>query len=87
MTDGTWSYSYDTEGNLVGKTHLVTSESWSYSYDHRNQMTLAEKRDATGAVVLYAVYQYDVFGNRIEKAVDEDGDGPNTAVGTRYVLD
>jgi hypothetical protein len=50
-------------------------------------MTLAEKRDASGAVVLLAVYQYDVFGNRIEKAVDFDGDGPNAAVVTRYVLD
>jgi RHS repeat-associated protein len=50
-------------------------------------MTLAEKRDASGAVVLYAVYRYDVFGNRIEKAVDWDGDGPNAAVVTRYVLD
>jgi hypothetical protein len=28
-----------------------------------------------------------VFGNRIEKAVDPDGDGPNAAVVTRYVLD
>jgi RHS repeat-associated protein len=87
LADGTWSYSYDAEGNLVGKTHLVTGDSWTYSYDHRNQMTLAEKRDATGAVVLYAVYKYDVFGNRIEKAVDPDGDGPNAAVVTRYVLD
>ncbi|MCS7044857.1 MAG: hypothetical protein NZO58_00725 [Gemmataceae bacterium] len=87
LADGTWSYSYDAEGNLVGKTHLVSGDSWTYSYDHRNQMTLAEKRDATGAVVLYAVYKYDVFGNRIEKAVDWDGDGPNVPVVTRYVLD
>jgi len=29
----------------------------------------------------------DVFGNRIEKAVDWDGDGPNAAVVRRYVLD
>jgi len=87
LADGTWSYSYDAEGNLVGKTHLVTGDSWTYSYDHRNQMTLAEKRDASGAVVLLAVYKYDVFGNRIEKAVDWDGDGPNAVAVTRYVLD
>jgi RHS repeat-associated protein len=87
LADGTWSYSYDAEGNLVGKTHLMTGDRWTYRYDHRNQMTLAEKRDASGAVVLYAVYKYDVFGNRIEKAVDWDGDGPNAAVVTRYVLD
>jgi RHS repeat-associated protein len=87
LSDGTWSYSYDAEGNLVGKTHLLTGDRWTYRYDHRNQMTLAEKRDTTGAVVLLAVYQYDVFGNRIEKSVDFDGDGPNAAVVTRYVLD
>jgi YD repeat-containing protein len=87
LADGTWSYRYDAEGNLVGKTHLLTGDRWTYRYDHRNQMTLAEKRDASGAVVLYAVYRYDVFGNRIEKAVDWDGDGPNAAVVTRYVLD
>ena len=28
-----------------------------------------------------------MFGNRIEKAVDPDGDGPNAAVVTRYMLD
>jgi RHS repeat-associated protein len=87
LADGTWSYRYDAEGNLVGKTHLLTGDRWTYRYDHRNQMTLAEKRDASGAVVLYAVYRYDVFGNRIEKAVDFDGDGPAAAVVTRYVLD
>ena len=28
-----------------------------------------------------------MFGNRIEKALDSDGDGPNAAVVTRYMLD
>ncbi|GIW85590.1 MAG: hypothetical protein KatS3mg107_1250 [Gemmataceae bacterium] len=86
VADGTGSYSYDAEGNLVGKTHLVTGDSWIHIRppqpdDH------GEKRNTSGTVVLYAVYKYDVFGIRIEKTVGWDGDGPNAVVVTRYVLD
>lgn len=52
LINGIWSYSYDAEGNLVGKTHLVTGDRWSYRYDHRNQMTWPRAgRDRGGGAV------------------------------------
>ncbi|MCS7159075.1 MAG: hypothetical protein RMI91_15410 [Gemmatales bacterium] len=70
LSDGTWDYRYDAEGNLVAKTRLVTGESWTYTYYHSNQLIRAEERDSSWATVLVAEYRYDVFGNRDEKSVD-----------------
>src|SRR5437762_13700280 len=47
MSDGTWNYSYDAEGNLSGKSPVAGSsntKSWTYLYDHRNQMRSEERR-------------------------------------------
>ena len=59
-SDGTWTYSYDLDGNQVGKSKA--GESWSYAYDHRGQMTQAASD--TGVSV---TYKFDAFGNRIER--------------------
>src|SRR5262249_4418240 len=37
-SDGTWTYTYDDEGNLVKKSKGASAETWTYGYDHNNQM-------------------------------------------------
>ena len=59
-SDGTWTYSYDLDGNQVGKSK--TGESWSYAYDHRGQMT-----QATSDTGVSVTYKFDAFGNRIQR--------------------
>jgi RHS repeat-associated protein len=85
LSDGVWTYTYDAEGNLIQKSRGAKAETWTYGYDHRNQMLWAEQRDKPGGnVLLRADYTYDVFGNRITKAVDDDGEGPDGTTTTRF---
>jgi RHS repeat-associated protein len=86
-TDGTWDYSYDDEGNLIQKSETVNNETWTYGYDQANRLLWAEKRDLMGILQMRADYKYDVFGNRIQKAVDADGDGPQTTVIIKFAYE
>src|SRR3977135_3916086 len=86
--DGTWTYTFDDEGNLTKKSKGASAETWTYGYDQRNQLTWAEDRStAGGTLVLRVVFTYDVFGNRLEEDVDPQGQGPYQAATTRFVYD
>lgn len=39
QSGGDWTYSYDDERNMVGKSKASSNESWTYVYDHRNRLT------------------------------------------------
>src|SRR5262249_50200665 len=85
--DGTWTYSYDTEGNLTKKTKGASAETWTYGYDNKNELIWAEDRATDGGTLLSRVdYQYDAYGNRLQKAVDSNGDGVVDTT-QRYALD
>jgi RHS repeat-associated protein len=69
-SDGTWNYSYDAEGNQIQKIIPSTGEQWNYYYDNLNRLVKAEhKPSSSGSVDQRITFKYDVFGNRIEKAV------------------
>ena len=79
-SDGTWNYAYDDEGNLATKTNIVSGQLWTSFYDHNNHLTKVERKpSAPSAVDLRVEFKYDVLGNRIQKSVDADGDGPGAA--------
>ncbi len=84
-----WSYKYDGEGNRTTKSLGLTTYTYLYGYDHNNQMVWAERRtaEAGGTLLMRADYKYDVFGRRIEAAVDPDGDGPSGTSVTRFAWD
>jgi RHS repeat-associated protein len=74
--DGTWAYSYDNEGNLTKKTKGASAETWTYGYDNKNELVWAEDRATDGGTLLSRVdYKYDPCCNRLQKAVDSNGDG------------
>jgi RHS repeat-associated protein len=77
-TDGTYSYTYDKEGNLITKTNISTSEQWTFGYDNLNHMISAIDKNSSGTTLTYATYLYDVFGNRIEKDVWQTGGSTTT---------
>ena len=83
LSDGTWNYTYDKEGNLAGKTNIATGETWTYGYDNLNEMTSAVHRNASGALLLQVRYGYDVFGHRVEEDV-YDPTGVQSSV-TKFV--
>jgi RHS repeat-associated protein len=84
ISDGTWNYSYDAVGNQAKKVNIATGETWTYGYDFNNRLTSAVDRQSDGGVLLHRVaFQYDVFGNRVEKDVTA-GDGTSR---TRFAYD
>ena len=75
-SDGTWNYTYDDEGNMTKKVKISNGLTWTYGYDHRNQLTWVEKRATDGGALQKKVeFQYDAFGNRLEKTGREKGSG------------
>jgi RHS repeat-associated protein len=71
--DGTWTYTYDDEGELTKKSKGASLETWTYGYDQRGQMVWAEQRATDGGTLQARVeYSYDAFGNRL-KRVQKNG--------------
>ncbi len=70
LSDGTFSYEYDDEGNLILKTEIATGETTEYTYDHRNRMTSVVEKTADGTVVQEVAFTYDAMGRRIAKTVN-----------------
>ena len=87
LSDGTYEYEYDAEGNRVKRTEIATGEVTEYEWDYRNRLVGVETEDSEGNVVSNSDYTYDVFDRRIAKSVDADGDGVGEAVVERYVHD
>jgi RHS repeat-associated protein len=86
LNDGTYTYTYDNEGNRIGRSR--SGEIVTYLWDHRNRLTRVEFRTtAGGAITKSASYTYDPLDRRIVKTIDPDGAGPNPATIERYVYD
>ncbi len=63
--DGTWTYTYDDEGNLVSRYtgHGLTQ---TFTYDHRNRLTDIEL--VNGSTTYYILhYDYDTFNRRVAR--------------------
>ena len=86
LSDGTYNYEYDAEGNRTKRTEIVTGDDVEYAWNHANLLTRVTFRDSSGAVTKQVNYTYDAQGRRISKAVDPDGDGVDN-VSTHYVYD
>jgi RHS repeat-associated protein len=79
LSDGTYTYTYDAEGNRLTKTRLSDGEVTSYTYDHHNRLTGVEVRTAGGILLKEERYTYDALGRRIGVLTDPDGAGPQAA--------
>ena len=85
QTDGTWTFTYDNDGNVTKKSKGASAETWTYGYDNEDHMLWAEDRATDGGTLVTRVdYTYDVFGNRLSETITPSV-GP--AVATHYVLD
>jgi hypothetical protein len=87
-SDGTWNYTYFTNGNLQKKVRISDGLTWSYVYDHWNRLIGFQRRTTDGGTLeLDGGYAYDALGNRVEKLVDSDGAGPGSMVVSKYAYD
>jgi RHS repeat-associated protein len=82
--DGTWTYTYDDEGNVTQKSKGSGLETVYYSYDNLNRLTnIRDTSDGTTNVFLLT-YTYDVENNRVQEDRWKTGEGSST---TRFVYD
>lgn len=74
LADGTYTYEYDGEGNLVKKSEITTGRIAILEYDQRNHMTRATewtKDISQGGTILHEDgYRYDVSNRRIQVISD-----------------
>lgn len=71
LSDGTFNYEYDLEGNRTLQTELATGETREFEYDHRNRLTAVIDRAVGGIEQQRVEFTYDAFGRRISKHVTD----------------
>ncbi|NLD50014.1 MAG: RHS repeat protein, partial [Clostridiaceae bacterium] len=67
LSEGERTYLYDNNGNLISKKD--DDETTVYEYDYENRLVLSKTTTLKG--IQRVEYTYDVFGNRVQKVVDE----------------
>ena len=85
LSDGTYRYQYDAEGNRTlrfidanqnGQLDAGDTDITQYTWDHRNRLTKVQHRSSYGAAVDWVVrYWYDYQNRLVRKLGDLDGDG------------
>jgi RHS repeat-associated protein len=74
LSDGTYEYRYDDEGNLSRKKELSTGAITNYSWDYRNRLTSVTSGSQT------VEYGYDAEDKRVSKKI-------NGVVTEKYIYD
>ncbi|MCB9940713.1 MAG: hypothetical protein H6823_20945 [Planctomycetaceae bacterium] len=70
-TDGTSTYEYDAEGNLVKQTTIASGAVREFLWDHRNRLIrVTDRPDATAASSQVVEYTYDAMNRRVGKTID-----------------
>jgi YD repeat-containing protein len=70
LSDGTYNYQYDAEGNRVKRTKIVGGAVDEYAWDYRNRLVSVVSKNAGGGVIKTVGYEYDVDDQRVRKTVD-----------------
>jgi RHS repeat-associated protein len=84
-SDGTYTYRYDNEGNLISQigAGLIREFTW----DYRNRLTKVVDKNSSNITTKSVEYTYDALNQRIAKSVDPDGAGGQVPTVTRFVYD
>jgi RHS repeat-associated protein len=70
-SDGTFTYTYDNEGNLTQRTEIATKNVRIFEWDDRNRLTAVIDKDATGNVTQQVLFTYDALNGRIAQEVKQ----------------
>src|SRR5579875_77064 len=65
LSDGTYKYTYDKDGNMTSQTNIATGYVTYYSWDYRNRLIEVKQEDNHGNVLNDETFTYDVNNNRI----------------------
>ena len=69
MSDGTYQYEYDAEGNRKSRKKIVDGVVDSYVWDYRNRLIRVLTKDAGGVTINSVGYEYDADDERVKKSV------------------
>ncbi|WP_165229541.1 peroxidase family protein [Aquisphaera insulae] len=78
LSDGTYDYVYDDEGNMVRRTEMATGDYREFTWDFRNRLVMVTDFSTGGIITQQVRFEYDAFDRRIVKSVDLDGAGVET---------
>lgn len=87
LSDDTYNYDYDNEGNLIRQTEIATGAVREYQWDYRNRLVAVVDKDSAGNETQRVDYTYDALNRRITKAVDGNPQDAVAAVVTNFVYD
>ena len=87
LSDGTFDYEYDDEGNMIRRTEIASGEFREFKFDHRNRLIRVTDFSSGGVITQEVDYVYDALDRRIARTVDADGSGPGMEVTEHSVYD
>ena len=87
VSDGTYNYEYDDEGNRTKRTKISDGSYEVYEWDHRNRLVKVTFKDSSHTVLKTVDQTYDVFNRWIRRSTDPDGPGASAAVDTFFAYD
>ncbi len=71
LSDGTFDYGYDGEGNLISRTDIVTGDVREFEWDHRNRLSAVIDKDNLGAELQRVEFAYDAVDRRTSKTAKD----------------
>ncbi len=87
VSDGTYNYEYDSEGNVTRRSEIASGQTREFAWDHRNRLVRVTDKTASGIVIQEVGFVYDALDRRIAKTVDPDGAGPLTTSTLHFIYD
>src|SRR5262249_42227982 len=78
LSDGTFNYAYDKEGNLISRTEIATGKVRLFRWDFRDRLSSVVDKDAAGNAIQEVDFTYDAFDRRISKTVTAGGNSVTT---------
>ena len=73
QSDGTYTYVYDNDGNVISRTNIATGTVDLYTWDYRDRLTSVVTENSSSVVLSQEQYTYDVFDERISQTVTSNG--------------
>jgi RHS repeat-associated protein len=87
LSDGTYNYTYDKEGNLLKRTENASGNYRDFEWDFRNRLIAVTDKTTANVATQKVTFSYDAFDRRISKAVDTTPQDAVDAVFTHFVYD
>ncbi|MEW4454562.1 RHS repeat-associated core domain-containing protein [Bremerella sp. JC817] len=82
LSDGTFNFTYDDEGNLTQRTSIADGSYTVYEYDYRNRLVSVTDYNASDVKQQKMEYAYDFANRLIGRELDSNGDGTVDESGT-----